>query len=299
MSPPRRVLPDATYLVTRRCAQREFLLKPSRATIDLLRFLIAVAAQRHGILIHAFCVLSNHVHLLLTDPDARLPKFEQFLNSLVARAMNAVLGRSESFWAAATTYSAVTLLSPTDVLEKAVYVLANPVQAGLVRTGREWPGAWSSPEALGTVETVARPAFFFRKKKSKLPETAELALTAPPGFPSVEAFRDALVAQLTSRERTIAAEMEASGREFLGARRVLAQKPTARPATEAPIGGLKPSVAGRDKWRRIEALSRLVAFRRAYREAWAKMRKGATDVIFPAGTYWLRVTHGVRCEAAA
>ena len=52
-----------------------------------------------------------------------------------------------------------------------------------------------------------------------------------------------------------------------------------------------------DKWRRIEALSRLVEFLRAYREAWAAFKAGARDVLFPAGTYLLRVVHGARCAA--
>ena len=47
---------------------------------------------------------------MLTDPDARLPAFHQFLDALVARAINAALGRWEAFWAP-NSYSAVTLVS--------------------------------------------------------------------------------------------------------------------------------------------------------------------------------------------
>jgi hypothetical protein len=57
-------------------------------------------------------------------------------------------------------------------------------------------------------------------------------------------------------------------------------------------------VAARDKWKRIEALSRLVEFLRRYREAWRARRAGVTNVLFPAGTYLLRVAHGVPCAAA-
>jgi hypothetical protein len=58
-------------------------------------------------------------------------------------------------------------------------------------------------------------------------------------------------------------------------------------------------VAGRDKWKRVEALSRLQDFLRAYRDAWEALRAGARDVLFPAGTYWLRVAYGVSCAAPA
>ena len=60
---------------------------------------------------------------------------------------------------------------------------------------------------------------------------------------------------------------------------------------------LNPRIAGGDKWKRIEALSRLVSFLKSYREAWAAFRDGVRDVIFPAGTYWLRVNQVVRCAA--
>ena len=131
MTAPRRILPGATYLVTRRCSQRQLLLRPSKLTNQLVGYLLAVAARRYGVQIHAFCVMSNHLHLVLTDPAARLPAFSQYFASLVARSVNAALGRWESFWAPAS-YSAVSLQTPTDVIEKAAYVLANPVAAGLV-----------------------------------------------------------------------------------------------------------------------------------------------------------------------
>lgn len=35
------------------------------------------------------------------------------------------------------------------MLDKIAYVLANPVKAGLVRHGRQWPGLWSAPEQIG------------------------------------------------------------------------------------------------------------------------------------------------------
>jgi REP element-mobilizing transposase RayT len=296
MTAPRQILPGTTYLVTRRCAQRQFLLRPSQATNDVFRYVLAVAARRFGIRVHAYCVLSNHFHLVVTDPGARLPAFEQYLDSLVARALNASLGRWESFWAPCS-YSAVALHSPEDILEKAAYVLANPVAAGLVRSGRDWPGLWSAPEQIdaGTVP-ARRPGSFFRQGGS-MPETAELELTSPPGFDSPGDYRDGLVAALAACEERAAAALSSQGRGFLGVTSVLVQKTTARPAPGEPRRKLRPRVAGRDKWKRVEALSRLQNFLRAYREAWEALRAGARDVLFPAGTYWLRVAHGVRCAA--
>ncbi|HSN89827.1 MAG TPA: hypothetical protein VLS93_01250, partial [Anaeromyxobacteraceae bacterium] len=198
MTAPRQILPGATYLVTRRCAQRQFLLRPSRTVNEVFLYLLAVAAERFGILVHAFCVLSNHVHLVVTDPNARLPAFQQFLDALVARALNAYLGRWEAFWAP-DSYSAVTLVLPDDVVEKAAYTLANPVEAGLVRSGDLWPGLWSAPERVGgEAFEVRRPKHFF-DEKGQLPEKARLKLTPPPGFAAKE-FRERLSARLADRE---------------------------------------------------------------------------------------------------
>jgi putative transposase len=290
---PRQVVPGTTYLVTRRCAQRQFLLRPSPETNDVFLYVLAVAARRFEIQIHAFCVLSNHFHLVLTDTAGRLPAFEQYLHSLVARALNAAHGRWEAFWAP-SSYSAVALLSPADVLEKAAYTLANPVAAGLVRRAREWPGLWSGVEKIGTSITARRPTFFFRASGS-MPESIDLELTPPPGFDSAADFQDKLANVLDERERAAADVVASAGGGFLGATRVLAQKPNGRPVAGEPRRTLNPRVAARDKWKRIEALSRLVEFLRNYRDAWNRRRSGVEDVVFPFGTYWLRIAHGVRC----
>jgi putative transposase len=298
MTAPRRILPGTTYLVTRRCLHRQFLLRPSPATTDIFLYVLALAARRFGIAVHAFCVLSNHFHLVVTDPDARLPAFEQYLDSLVARAVNASLGRWESFWAPAS-YSAVHLTSPGDVVDKTAYVLANPVAAGLVRTGREWPGAWSKPEQIGgSPMTVRRPSAFFRSN-GYMPETVELPLTAPPPFDSPSVFVEALQGAVCELEERSRRSMAARGRAFLGARKVLAQKWWARPRSGEPRRQLNPRIAARDKWKRIEGILRLAEFVAAYRDAWAAMRKGVRTVMFPAGTYALRVFHDVLCAPFA
>ncbi len=59
MTAPRQILAGTTWLVTRRCSERRFFLRPSRRTSTVFLFILAVAARRHGIEIHAFCVMSN------------------------------------------------------------------------------------------------------------------------------------------------------------------------------------------------------------------------------------------------
>jgi putative transposase len=298
MTAPRQVLPGTTYLVTRRCAERRLYLRPSKETREIFLYVLAVAAARYGVLVHVACVLSNHYHLLVTDPHATLPAFMQYLGSLVARATNASLGRWEGFWASSGSYSAVTHGSTDDMVRKAVYILANPVAAGLVEHGREWPGLWTAPEQLGTATLRAnRPKTFF-SKDGDMPDMAELTLTAPPGFGSVEEFQDRVAKELASLESKTRREFAAEQRRFVGVVRVLKQSPFSRPQSREARRGLDPRIAALDKWKRIEALADLVAFRRAYRDALTALRAGIRDVLFPAGTYLLRVQHGIRCVEA-
>jgi REP element-mobilizing transposase RayT len=292
MTMPRQVLPGTTYLITRRCFQRQLLLRASGAS-EIFLYVLSVAARRFGMRVHAFCVLSNHFHLVVTDPGARLPAFEQYLGSLVARAVNASLGRWESFWAPGS-YSAVALGTPCDILDKAAYALANPVAAGLVRRAREWPGLWSDPALIGRKAIIAeRPKAFFRAD-GLMPARTELLLQAPPGFASPEDFAGQLVTALNELEARHAPE----GRSFLGPAWVNTQSPWAKPAAREPRRQMNPRVGARDRWKRVETLMRLATFLAQYRQACRAWTSGVRDVLFPAGTYALRVVHGVLCEAA-
>lgn len=282
-------------MITRRCLGRMFLLRPSKDLNRLFSYILAVAAKRYGICLHALCVLSNHFHIVLSDPEGRLPTFERDLDSLVARSVNALHGRWESFWAPGS-YSAVTLVTTNDILNKAAYVLANPVAAGLVPAGDAWPGLWCAA-GKGGPRHVKRPKHFFRAD-GPLPAEAVLEFECPPGFESVDSFRKELLARVKELEERAAVELATAGRTFLGVRGVMAQDPEARPTSREPRRQLNPRVACGDKWRRIETLQRLKAFLSDYREAWQSFARGVRDTVFPHGTYWMRVAYGVPCASA-
>jgi len=138
-----------------------------------------------------------------------------------------------------------------------------------------------------------RPTHFFDPKGS-MPKSVTLRLTAPPGFASADAFREQLGTALAAQE---AAAVKRVG-TFLGASRVLAQKPTARASSVEPPGRLNPRVAARDEETRVAALQRLLTFLSDYRHALAAWREGKTRTLFPAGTYLMRLACGVACAGA-
>jgi REP element-mobilizing transposase RayT len=292
MTAPRQLLRGSTYLLTRRCVDRRYRLRPGKLTNQVLGYLLARAAKRTGVRVHAYCAMSNHLHLVVSDPRADLPRFLQDLDSLVARAVNALHAQWGHFWEAGG-YNATLLGSAEDVLDRCAYVLANPVAAGLVRKARKWPGLWSQPASVGQPVEFERPAHFF-DRNGQLPERLELELSVPRGFASADEFRERLEAALAVRE-------EQAGREragFVGVARILRQRVLDRPASRERRRALKPRFAAKDQGRRLALARRLKAFLAEYGEALLAWREGRRDALFPEGTYHMRVMHQAACAGA-
>jgi REP-associated tyrosine transposase len=55
-------LPGTTYLITRRCSERRFFLRPSQIVNETFLYVLGLAANRYGVVVHVLCVLSNHAH---------------------------------------------------------------------------------------------------------------------------------------------------------------------------------------------------------------------------------------------
>lgn len=298
MTDPRCIVPGASYLITRRTSQRQFLLKPSPTVVQVFLYALGFTAQQYGIVLHAFVLMSNHYHLVLTDPHAVLPDFIRDLNSLLARVLNALRSRRENFWSSDKP-SYVVLAAIEDVLRKCAYVLTNPVASGLVRTRFEWPGAISRVDQIGgPVLRIEKPRFFFGKT---FPDAVEIRLVPPPelGGLSGEEFRGELLELTEAREERLREERVREGKSFLGRKKVLAQSPFDRPEGSGGYSGEHPSIAAEDEETRRAAIERLQIFIQEYRAALARFRAGERDVVFPAGTWKMRVLFGVRCEPFA
>ena len=70
------------------------------------------------------------------------------------------------------------------------------------------------------------------------------------------------------------------------------------PATRAPRFGIRPNVAGRSKWARIEALQTLKTFLTRYAQARLAWLAGNRDTEFPPGTYLMAHRFGGRVAPA-
>jgi putative transposase len=304
MAIPRYIIPGRTYLITRRCLYRAFLLKPSAKVDQTFTYCLAVAAERYGVEVHGFLPMSNHHHIAITDVEGRLPQFLHWFHLMVARNLNVYYERQECFWSPGS-YSAVHLVEPGDVLDKLAYLLSNPVAAGLVRHGTEWPGVISHPNDLlegdrGERYRVARPKGFFASQ-SKLPEYAQVKITCPPTLrdrPREEVVRE-LLDRREEKEEAARQRVSELGIRFLGRKGILGQSPFGRPNSREERSKLSPNVACKCRWRRIETLGGLTQFRREYWACYLRFREGDRDVVFPAGTWGPVKLYGARAAPVA
>jgi REP element-mobilizing transposase RayT len=299
MTLPRQVVPGREYLITRRCSERRFFLRPDDETNNAYIYCLALAVQRASVQLTFSVGMANHHHTGIRDPEGNFPIFTEHFHGLLARCQNAHLGHFENFWSSEPT-SVVHLVEPNDVLDKMVYAFTNPAAADLVDAVEEWPGVTTFQQTLtrGSL-TASRPKHFFRED-GDLPETVTVPIVRPQGFQDLEHARWA--ALVTERVRTKEAEHRqrraTAGTTVLGRKRILEQDPFDCPTSHAARFKMSPRVAAKNKWARIEALLRNRGFIEKYRAAFLSHLAGVANVLFPFGTYWMRKFGKVACETA-
>jgi putative transposase len=205
---------------------------------------------------------------------------------MLAKVLNVRWSRWENFWSTEPpTYT--WLVDPSDVFDKLLYCLLNPVSDHLVDSVGNWPRA-SSWALLGGREVVVQRPRMYLRACGVMPETVTLKLAVPPRVGLTLAgwcvrVHDAV----QGRERELRERRLANRIDILGRKAVRAASAFDSPKTSAPRRTIRPLVASKDMWRRILALDEIVRFRRAYVEARARFVEGMRDVLFPTGTFAL------------
>ena len=299
MTLPRQVVPGLDYMITRRCSERRFFLRPDDDTNNAFIYCLALAATRAKVQVTFSVAMSNHHHTGIHDPDGNFPIFTEHFHGLLARCQNAHLGRFENFWSSEPT-SVVRLVEPDDILNKLTYAFTNPTAADLVDTIEEWPGVTTFQATIaGGRITAARPKHFFRDD-SGMPEVVSLQIARPHGFENLaqSAWASLVSERVRAKEADHRQRRAAKGITVLGRARILEQNPFHCPEGQAPRFQMSPRVAAQNKWARIEALLRNRGFIEKYRQAFLGHMAGLAEVLFPFGTYWMRKFAKVACEAA-
>lgn len=132
----------AVYHITSRGNAREdiFLDKGDRS-----RFLevLADVVTRYGWICHAYCLMTNHYHLLIETPEAGLSRGMHLLNGVYTQWFNRRHDRVGHLLQG--RFKAILVEKESHLLELVRYVVLNPVRAKMVRSVRDWP--WSSYRA--------------------------------------------------------------------------------------------------------------------------------------------------------
>jgi len=108
-----------------------------------LRLLEGTVRRRQWRLL-AYCLMNNHVHLLIETPQANLAVGMQRMHSLYASCFNKRHGRVGHVFQG--RYGAIRVKPDEQLWTVAAYVVANPVRSGLCAEAADWP--WSSCAAV-------------------------------------------------------------------------------------------------------------------------------------------------------
>ena len=115
---------------------------------------LAEAAAEYGCVVHAYVLMTNHVHLLATPRQAdSLPRVMQSLGRRYVRHVNRLYRRTGTLWEG--RYRAAPIDSERYFLSCCRYIELNPVRARMVRHPREH--RWSSyrAHAQGAADALA------------------------------------------------------------------------------------------------------------------------------------------------
>lgn len=317
VTPPRQILPGQLCFVTVRAVNRSYRFAPTRHTLDIIWYCLACTLHKYRgcIEAHEFLWMSNHYHLVLTDRGGRLPRFMEELNSLLARALNALHGVQGT--AIEKGYNLVAVGTENKLLEHCVYTLANPCRANLVESCHQWHGVSSRRLEYGVPITVVRPkhglwgsrcrsversASQASKRarfggRSKLPEQVTLVLTRPAILAELSdsGLRGHIREQLHERERSLIGERRARNQRVVGWDAAKKVSIRAAPQRTEERFGTVPSYSADTTAARIAAGKRRRAFLQRYYDALQRFIGGEWAVEFPVGTWLMRVRFGATC----
>lgn len=163
---PRIHYPGAFYHVTLRGNGKQDIFFEEQ---DRYRFylLLQEGVERYHHQVHAFCLMTNHIHLVVQVAEIPLSRIMQNLSFRYTRWVNWRHDRSGHLFQG--RYKAVLVDGDSYLLELVRYVHLNPVRARMVPTPDEYPwtshGAYCGRETLPWLTTDQTLAMFAEKRE--------------------------------------------------------------------------------------------------------------------------------------
>lgn len=137
---PRLIVPGYPHHVIQRGVDRQPIVRTD-ADYEALRGFIAEEARAAGVALHAYVLMPNHFHLLVTPTqEGALARMMQSVGRRHVRHFNAQTQRSGTLWEG--RYRCAVLQPQAYLLAAMAYLDLNPVRAGLAEAAADYP--WSS-----------------------------------------------------------------------------------------------------------------------------------------------------------
>jgi putative transposase len=137
---PRLTVPGYPHHIIQRGNNRQAIFSAS-ADYEMLLSLLEEHAGKEGVAIHAYVLMTNHIHLLATPDTAEgLPQMMQSIGRRYVRYFNTRQQRTGTLWEG--RYKSTVVQADRHLLACMAYIDLNPVRAGLVEEAGAYP--WSS-----------------------------------------------------------------------------------------------------------------------------------------------------------
>ena len=127
--PLRIVFPGAFYHITSRGNEQRVIFKSQRDRKKFLSYLES-ATQRYDALIHAYCLMDNHYHLLIETPSGNLPQIMRHINGAYTTYFN--VKRKRSGHLLQGRYNAILVDRDIYAKELSRYIHLNPIRAKMI-----------------------------------------------------------------------------------------------------------------------------------------------------------------------
>lgn len=158
---PRYFLPDIPQHIILRGNNREPIFANDE-DCQFFKEVLLDAAKRHSLAVHAYVLMTNHVHLLASPATAAsIPKTLQSIGRRYVQYFNYRYRRTGTLWEG--RYRATVVDAENYLLECMRYIELNPVRAGMVRHPGEH--RWSSylANVEGKEDGLVTPHSIYRR----------------------------------------------------------------------------------------------------------------------------------------
>ncbi len=137
--PLRIAYPGAFYHITSRGNERKDIFKDQKDREKFLSYLES-ATERYEASIHAYCLMTNHYHILMETPSGNLSQIMQHINGAYTTYFNIKQKRVGHLFQG--RYKAILINIDEYAQELSRYIHLNPVRANMVDRPEQY--AWSS-----------------------------------------------------------------------------------------------------------------------------------------------------------